>query len=157
MDEITIKSFTGQWQVVQTQIQGEGDLTRSLLAEEESFLEIEEIHGTCRVAWTDQNKAACRIEPRLKYDDKLWNLKVDAPSLQVDQKEHSLLSAQVRLGVIVTFVSSIGNGNTGTIIAEAQPVGEGGPGHRGSSGWRRWLRRLIHRLDEILAEERNAD
>jgi hypothetical protein len=53
----------------------------------------------------------------------------------------------------VRLVGGFVDGEPGTIVLEAHPrSGEERRAHRRSRGWRRWLRRLIHRLDELLAE-----
>jgi hypothetical protein len=48
------------------------------------------------------------------------------------------------------------DGPIGTFTAETNTIPEERPAHRSSPSWRRWLRRLVRRLDESLAEERIA-
>ncbi len=95
--------------------------------------------------WSDGTGNTRTIEPPLTlHGDRLRGF-------QSSVNGTGLAEVTAQFGLIV-FLSNIVDGNVGAIIAEANPNREEPPAHPRSHGLRGWLRRLLHRLDTLLAE-----
>lgn len=115
------------WKITQWAPNPEEDLSEWLV-EEGAKLKITADGEGFKVQWPDQKKNECSIIPplMLKGEDlepppnKTIEIEIGSGPTR---KTIGLTSVKVKLQVVVSM-TRFGEGNVGTIIAEAQPVGE---------------------------------
>lgn len=154
------ETFVGTRKILGWTPDDSADLSEGLVNQSKenlaSYLTITETGGSYSLEWRDTDGDLCTVTS-LRYIDgglsggtEIVKKPIPLPKgaraeFVTDEEKNDWLN--------VSLVGGFVDGEPGTIVLEAHPrSGEERRAGRKSRGWRRWLRRLIHRLDELLAE-----
>jgi hypothetical protein len=144
--ENTIDSFVGRWKIIEWQ-PGTRSLLEDHLQKDDHVLisEDSKAKDCCRLRWSSRarecsvNRPLAYVKGELRaYNDPAVSVGPDAAPIRLAGVTVWLADSRPRLRVRFDK-SAIGDGNVGTVIAEADP---GEPPVR---RWLRWLGSLFHR------------